>query len=203
MVHGVCCFAVSELCCYMLGLALQGSMRSSYLSPSPPISGRDISALAVIRRPSWSGAARTSSYDGGSATAAGTQVSLTVRLSASLHYYVLYGAHDPTAMHEHAGPSPIFHIRCDRLGHYVQVGRHHVTDCQRSVICMCVLVYISSDDHGAQTLSLVSGSIGYQHIWTHIVTLLSGSNISPSCCSRAIFRAAINRIIRGNNVVWL
>jgi len=89
------------------------------------------------------------------------------------------------------------------LGTMLQVGRHHVTDCQRSVICMCVLVYISSDDHGAQTLSLVSGSIGYQHIWTHIVTLLSGSNISPSCCSRAIFRAAINRIIRGNNVVWL
>lgn len=54
-------------------LAGQGSMRSSYLSPSPPISGRDISALAVIRRPSWSGAARTASYDGGSATAAGTQ----------------------------------------------------------------------------------------------------------------------------------
>ena len=75
-----------------VGLALQGSMRSSYLSPSPPISGRDISALAVIRRPSWSGAARTASYDGGSATAAGTQVSLTPHLSASLHDRVLYGA---------------------------------------------------------------------------------------------------------------
>ena len=49
-------------------------MRSSYLSPSPPISGRDISALAVIRRPSWSGAARTGSYDGSSTTAAATQV---------------------------------------------------------------------------------------------------------------------------------
>lgn len=54
-------------------LAGQGSMRSSYLSPSPPISGRDISALAVIRRPSWSGAARTGSYDGSSTTAAATQ----------------------------------------------------------------------------------------------------------------------------------
>lgn len=52
----------------------QGSMKSSYLSPSPPISGRDISALAVIRRPSWSGAARTGSYDGGSTAAAGGQV---------------------------------------------------------------------------------------------------------------------------------
>ncbi len=81
----------------MLRLALQGSMRSSYLSPSPPISGRDISALAVIRRPSWSGAARTASYDGGSATAAGTQVSLTVCLSASLHARVLYGALDPSS----------------------------------------------------------------------------------------------------------
>ena len=55
---------------------LQASMRSSYLSPSPPISGRDISALAVIRRPSWSGAARTGSYDG-STTAAGRQVSIS------------------------------------------------------------------------------------------------------------------------------
>lgn len=54
-------------------LAGQGSMRSSYMSPSPPISGRDISALAVIRRPSWSGAARTASYDGGSITATGRQ----------------------------------------------------------------------------------------------------------------------------------
>ncbi len=106
----------------MLELALQGSMRSSYLSPSPPISGRDISALAVIRRPSWSGAVRTASYDGGSATAAGTQVSLTPHLSASLYAHVLYGAHDPTAMQEHAGPSPASHIWCDRLGQYVAVG---------------------------------------------------------------------------------
>ena len=57
---------------------MQGSMRSSYLSPSPPISGRDISALAVIRRPSWSGAARTGSYEGSSTTAAGRQVSIPV-----------------------------------------------------------------------------------------------------------------------------
>ena len=55
-------------------VCVQGSMKSSYLSPSPPISGRDISALAVIRRPSWSGAARTGSYDGSTA-AAGAQVS--------------------------------------------------------------------------------------------------------------------------------
>ena len=122
MVRGICCSAVREQCCYMLGLALQGSMRSSYLSPSPPISGRDISALAVIRRPSWSGAARTASYDGGSATAAGTQVSLTPRLSASLHAHVLYGALDPTAMQEHPRASTVFSIWCDRLGHYVAGG---------------------------------------------------------------------------------
>ncbi len=186
----------------MLGLALQGSMRSSYLSPSPPISGRDISALAVIRRPSWSGAARTASYDGGSATAAGTQVSLTLCLSASLHDRVLHGAHDPTAMQECAGPSPMFHIRCDRLGHLgmLQVGRYYAAGCQCSVICTRVSVHISSDDHGAQTLSLVSGSNGYQLLRAPTVSLLNGSNISPSCCSRAIYRAAVNRIIRENNL---
>ncbi len=187
----------------MLGLALQGSMRSSYLSPSPPISGRDISALAVIRRPSWSGAARTASYDGGSATAAGTQVSLTVCLSASLHDHVLYGAHDPTATQEHAGASPVLHVWSDRLGHYVAKGRHYVAGCQRSVICTYVSVYISSYDCGAPTLSLVSCTTGSHYIWTHLLTLLSGSNISPSCCSRATFRAATNRIIREYNLIWL
>ncbi|KAL3133251.1 hypothetical protein ABBQ38_007134 [Trebouxia sp. C0009 RCD-2024] len=66
-------------------LAGQGSMRSSYMSPSPPISGRDISALAVIRRPSWSGAARTASYDGGSTTTAGRQaVNMAFPLDDSL-----------------------------------------------------------------------------------------------------------------------
>ncbi len=112
----------------MLGLVLQGSMRSSYLSPSPPISGRDISALAVIRRPSWSGAARTASYDGGSATAAGTQVSLTPHLAASLHAHVLYVAHEPTAMQECAGASPASHIRCDRLGHYITGGEAQIAN---------------------------------------------------------------------------
>lgn len=57
-----------EECCTLQGQSSPSSMRSSYLSPSPPISGRDISALAVIRRPSWSGAARTGSYEGSSAT---------------------------------------------------------------------------------------------------------------------------------------
>ena len=61
-------------------VVVKGSMRSSYLSPSPPISGRDISALAVIRRPSWSGTARTGSYDG-SSTTAGPQVRPSSRLS--------------------------------------------------------------------------------------------------------------------------
>lgn len=57
-----------EECCIVQGQSSPSSMRSSYLSPSPPISGRDISALAVIRRPSWSGAARTGSYEGSSVT---------------------------------------------------------------------------------------------------------------------------------------
>ena len=135
-------------------------MRSSYLSPSPPISGRDISALAVIRRPSWSGAARTASYDGGSATAAGTQVSLTPHLSASLHDRVLYGALGPTAKQEHAGASPVFPIRYGRLEQYVAVG---------GVITAQITNVLSfahdADDCSAQTLSLDSGSIGYISIY--------------------------------------
>lgn len=65
-------------------LAGQGSMKSSYLSPSPPISGRDISALAVIRRPSWSGAARTSSYDGSTAAAGPQGVNMGSPMQDSL-----------------------------------------------------------------------------------------------------------------------
>ena len=175
-------------------------MRSSYLSPSPPISGRDISALAVIRRPSWSGAARTASYDGGSATAAGTQVSLTLCLSASLHDRVLYGALGPTAMQKHAGASPVFQILCDRLGQYVAGGEAQWHRCQCSVVCMCVSVYNSLDDHCTQTLSLVSGSNGNQLLWAPTMTLLNGSNISTNGCSCAIYRAAVNRIIRKDNL---
>lgn len=47
------------------------------VSPSPPISGRDVSALAVIRRPSWS-SARTSSSDGVAAAATGGVVGYSV-----------------------------------------------------------------------------------------------------------------------------
>ena len=150
----------------MFGTALQGSMRSSYLSPSPPISGRDISALAVIRRPSWSGAARTASYDGGSATAAGTQVSLTPHLSASLHDRVLYGALGPTAKQEHAGASPVFPIRYDRLEQYVAVGGVTTAQITNALsFAHAFQLYISSDDCSAQTLSLDSGSIGYISIY--------------------------------------
>lgn len=126
----------------MLGLALQGSMRSSYLSPSPPISGRDISALAVIRRPSWSGAARTASYDGGSATAAGTQVSLT---PICLPNFMLMFCMVPMTLQQHKSMQG--HVQSlmsglTDLGSMLQLGSNYGTGHECSVTCMYVSTYI-------------------------------------------------------------
>ena len=89
------------------------------------------------------------------------------------------------------------------LGTMSQVGRHYGTGYQCSVICTCVsVVHLIRRSRRTNSQPGLWQYWVYQHIWAQIGTLLSSSNISPSCYEQQISDNNVTRLCCCRLVMW-